>query len=99
MHSDMIIAFSLCCPFCAFAAYWVRFSILNSEFCVSRSSLVVPFVRFGEVMSGGPHFPLTSDALKKVFTGQASREVILSVAHAVSSQIGCNQGSCSISHE
>jgi hypothetical protein len=56
-------------------------------------------VRFGEVMSGGPHFPLTSDALKKVFTGQASREVILSVAHAVSSQIGCNQGSCSISHE
>ncbi|KAF9670507.1 hypothetical protein SADUNF_Sadunf13G0076200 [Salix dunnii] len=46
-------------------------------------SLVVPFLRFGEVMSGGPHFPLTSDALKKVFTGQASREVILSVVHAV----------------
>ncbi|KAJ6693199.1 hypothetical protein OIU85_004008 [Salix viminalis] len=45
-------------------------------------SLVVPFLRFGEVMSGGPHFPLTSDALKKVFTGQASREVILSVVHA-----------------
>ncbi|KAJ6976194.1 hypothetical protein NC653_031898 [Populus alba x Populus x berolinensis] len=32
-------------------------------------SLVVPFLRFGEVISGGPHFPLTSDALKKVFTG------------------------------
>ncbi|KAG6736945.1 hypothetical protein POTOM_060105 [Populus tomentosa] len=46
-------------------------------------SLVVPFLRFGEVISGGPHFPLTSDALKKVFTGQASREVILSVAHAL----------------
>ncbi|XP_011011076.1 PREDICTED: uncharacterized protein LOC105115762 isoform X5 [Populus euphratica] len=46
-------------------------------------SLVVPFLRFGEAMSGGPHFPLTSDALKKVFTGQASREVILSVAHAL----------------
>ncbi|KAB5529802.1 hypothetical protein DKX38_019883 [Salix brachista] len=46
-------------------------------------SLVVPFLRFGEVMSGGPHFPLTSDALKKVFTGQASREVILSVVHAL----------------
>uniref|UniRef100_A0A6M2EHB3 DUF2062 domain-containing protein n=1 Tax=Populus davidiana TaxID=266767 RepID=A0A6M2EHB3_9ROSI len=46
-------------------------------------SLVVPFLRFGEVISGGPHFPLTSDALKQVFTGQASREVILSVAHAL----------------
>ncbi|XP_004499723.1 uncharacterized protein [Cicer arietinum] len=46
-------------------------------------SLIVPFLRFGEVMSGGPHFPLTSDALKKVLTGQASHEVILSVAHAL----------------
>ncbi|KAI5593939.1 hypothetical protein POPTR_003G048300v4 [Populus trichocarpa] len=46
-------------------------------------SLVVPFLRFGEVMSGGPPFPLTSDALKKVLTGQASREVILSIAHAL----------------
>ncbi|CAK7344527.1 unnamed protein product [Dovyalis caffra] len=46
-------------------------------------SLLVPFLRFGEVMTGGPHFPLTSDALKKVLTGQASREVILSVAHAL----------------
>ncbi|RDY07544.1 hypothetical protein CR513_08328, partial [Mucuna pruriens] len=46
-------------------------------------SLVVPFLRFGEVISGGPHFPLTSDALKKVLTGQASRDVILSVAHAL----------------
>ncbi|TKY49919.1 hypothetical protein E2542_SST27368 [Spatholobus suberectus] len=46
-------------------------------------SLVVPFLRFGEFISGGSHFPLTSDALKKVLTGQASREVILSVAHAL----------------
>ncbi|KAL3598384.1 hypothetical protein D5086_006302 [Populus alba] len=46
-------------------------------------SLVVPFLRLGEVMSGGPPFPLTSDALKKVLTGQASREVILSIAHAI----------------
>lgn len=51
------------------------------------SSLVVPFLRFGEAITGGPHFPLTSDALKKVFTGQASHEVLLSVAHAVRSQI------------
>ncbi|XP_043707515.1 uncharacterized protein LOC122656887 [Telopea speciosissima] len=46
-------------------------------------SLVIPFLRFGEVISGGPHFPLTSDALKKVFTGQASWEVLLSIAHAL----------------
>ncbi|OWM91556.1 uncharacterized protein LOC116214959 [Punica granatum] len=45
--------------------------------------LVVPFLRFGEAISGGPHFPLTSDALKKVFTGQASREVLLSILHAL----------------
>lgn len=47
------------------------------------SSLLVPFLRFGEILSGGPHFPLTADALKKVLTGQASWEVLLSVAHAV----------------
>jgi hypothetical protein len=50
-------------------------------------SLIVPFLRFGEFMSGGPHFPLTSDALKKVLTGQASHEVILSVVHAVGATI------------
>nr|KJB59590.1 hypothetical protein B456_009G262300 [Gossypium raimondii] len=47
-------------------------------------SLVVPFLRFGEALSGGPHFPLTSDALKKVLTGQASSELLFSIAHAVS---------------
>ncbi|KAL5571752.1 hypothetical protein UlMin_021349 [Ulmus minor] len=46
-------------------------------------SLVVPFLRFGEFVSGGPHFALTSDALKKVLTGKASREVLLSIAHAL----------------
>ncbi|KAL0749390.1 hypothetical protein Bca101_031393 [Brassica carinata] len=38
----------------------------------------------GEKVTGGPHFPLTSDALKKVFTGQASHEVFLSIGNAVS---------------
>ncbi|KAJ7949939.1 E3 ubiquitin-protein ligase [Quillaja saponaria] len=46
-------------------------------------SLVVPFLRFGEVISGGPHFPLTADAFKKVLTGQASRDVLLSISHAL----------------
>lgn len=46
-------------------------------------SLVVPFLRFGEIISGGARFPLTSDALWKVVTGQASREVLLGVFHAL----------------
>lgn len=55
--------------------------------CIRNFSLIVPFLRFGEVISGGPHFPLTSDALKKVLTGHASREVMLSVAHAVGATV------------
>ncbi|KAG9137374.1 hypothetical protein Leryth_017711 [Lithospermum erythrorhizon] len=46
-------------------------------------SLIIPFLRFGELISGGPHFPLTSDAFKKVLTGQASWEVLHSIFHAV----------------
>lgn len=46
-------------------------------------SLMIPFLRFGEFITGGPHFPLTSDALKKVFAGQASWEVLQSIFHAL----------------
>ncbi|XP_057470222.1 uncharacterized protein LOC130759133 isoform X1 [Actinidia eriantha] len=46
-------------------------------------SLMVPFLRLGAIISGGPHFPLTSDALKKVLTGHASREVLESILHAL----------------
>ncbi|CAO2834428.1 unnamed protein product [Amaranthus hypochondriacus] len=46
-------------------------------------SLVVPFLRLGEAICGGPQFPLTSDALKKVLTGKASVEVLLSIVHAL----------------
>lgn len=46
-------------------------------------SLVIPFLRLGEIICGGPRFPLTPNALKKVVTGQASLEVLLAVAHAV----------------
>lgn len=35
------------------------------------------------MITGGPHFPLTSGALKKVLSGSASHEVLLSIAHAV----------------
>ncbi|KAI4388736.1 hypothetical protein MLD38_001039 [Melastoma candidum] len=46
-------------------------------------SLIVPFLRFGEAITGGSPFPLSSDALKKILTGQASREVLLSILHAI----------------
>ncbi|KAL7258109.1 hypothetical protein ACSBR1_004267 [Camellia fascicularis] len=46
-------------------------------------SLMVPFLRLGEVITGGPHFLLTSDAFKKVLTGQASKEVLQSILHAL----------------
>ncbi|KAF3787574.1 hypothetical protein EJ110_NYTH22612 [Nymphaea thermarum] len=46
-------------------------------------SLVVPFLRFGEIVTGGPHFPLTTDALRKVLTGEASRDVLISIYHAL----------------
>lgn len=58
---------------------------------------MVPFLRFGEAICGGPHFPLTSDALKKVLTGQASQEVLLSIAHAVGGQFDIWQPSLSFS--
>lgn len=47
-------------------------------------SLIIPFLRLGEFLTGGDHFPLTSDALKMIFKGQASQEVLQSVFHAVS---------------
>ncbi|XP_072953256.1 uncharacterized protein [Typha angustifolia] len=46
-------------------------------------SLVIPFLRLGEAISGGPQFALTPDAFKKVITGQASREVLFSILHAL----------------
>ncbi|XP_047328459.1 uncharacterized protein LOC124931919 [Impatiens glandulifera] len=46
-------------------------------------SLMVPFLRLGEAISGGDHFPLTTDALKKILTGHASREVLESIYHAL----------------
>ncbi|XP_023760381.1 uncharacterized protein LOC111908814 [Lactuca sativa] len=46
-------------------------------------SLMIVFLRFGEYLTGGDHFSLTSDALKKVLTGKASKEILLSIAHAL----------------
>ncbi|EYU22698.1 hypothetical protein MIMGU_mgv11b023536mg, partial [Erythranthe guttata] len=60
-------------------------TVMLTNFIVTpiELSLMVPFLRFGEFVTGGPHFPLTSDAFKKVLTGQASIEVFQSIFHAV----------------
>jgi hypothetical protein len=57
-------------------------------------SLIVPFLRLGEAVTGSGHFPLTADALKNVLTGHASKDVLMSIVHAVSEQPFRNQ-SCS----
>lgn len=60
-------------------------SVLLANFIATpiELSLMIPFLRLGELISGGPHFPLTTDTLKKVLTGHASREVLLGVFHAL----------------
>lgn len=46
-------------------------------------SLMIVFLRFGEFLTGGAHFPLTADALKKLLTGKGSKEILLSIARAL----------------
>ncbi|URD95975.1 DDHD [Musa troglodytarum] len=53
-------------------------------------SLVIPFLRLGELITGGPHFPLTSDALSKVVSGQASQGVLIAILHAVGTSLSLN---------
>ncbi|XP_039014629.1 uncharacterized protein LOC120144682 [Hibiscus syriacus] len=46
-------------------------------------SLMVSFLRFGGALTGGEAFELTSDALNKVIIGQASTELLFSIARAL----------------
>eukprot|EP01018_Ginkgo_biloba_P013159 Gb_16977 [translate_table: standard] len=45
--------------------------------------LLVPFLRLGEWVTHGEHFPLTSDALWKAITGHASHAIIYGLLHAL----------------
>ncbi|XP_076952103.1 uncharacterized protein LOC143625730 isoform X1 [Bidens hawaiensis] len=62
--------------------WWLNKKVVD-PFIDILTSLVIVFLRFGEFLMGGPHFPLTSDALRKVLTGQASMEIFLSIVHAL----------------
>lgn len=62
-------------------------SCVSCNICIQLCSLIIPFLRLGESITGGSHFPLTSDALKKVFTGEASQELLFSIFRAVGSEL------------
>lgn len=45
--------------------------------------LIVPFLRVGELVTHGQHFPLSTDALWKAITGRGSHALMLGILHAV----------------
>lgn len=46
-------------------------------------SLIVPFIRLGETVTGSSPLPISTDALWQAITGQASLRILLSLFHAV----------------
>lgn len=61
----------------------VTLMVLNLAATPIELSLIVPFLRLGEAVTGSGHFPLTADALKNVLTGHASKDVLMSIVHAM----------------
>uniref|UniRef100_A0ACD5TZJ0 Uncharacterized protein n=2 Tax=Avena sativa TaxID=4498 RepID=A0ACD5TZJ0_AVESA len=61
----------------------VTVMVLNLAATPLELSLIIPFLRLGEALTGSPPFPLTSDAFKMVITGHASKDVLLSIGHAI----------------
>ncbi|CAN6326367.1 unnamed protein product [Urochloa humidicola] len=61
----------------------VTVMVLNLAATPLELSLIVPFLRLGEAITGSGHFPLTADALKNVLTGHASKDVLMSIVHAM----------------
>jgi hypothetical protein len=61
----------------------VTVMVLNLAATPLELSLIIPFLRLGEAITGSGHFPLTADALKNVLTGHASKDVLLSIVHAM----------------
>ncbi|KAL4301749.1 hypothetical protein GQ457_10G015610 [Hibiscus cannabinus] len=61
---------------------WLNQKIVDPMLQILKN-LMVPFLRLGETLTGGEPFELTSDALNKVITGQASSELLFSIARAL----------------
>ncbi|KAJ7561747.1 hypothetical protein O6H91_03G039800 [Diphasiastrum complanatum] len=75
---------------CGFAAALLRSSchaptlmLVNLLATPLELSLIVPFLQFGEWITGSEHFVLSMDVLGKALTLQAPREVIVGILHAV----------------
>lgn len=75
---------------CALAAvilqsncHWPTLILANFVATPFQFGLVVPFVRVGELVTHGHHFPFTPKALWDFIRGRASRDVLFGVLHAV----------------
>lgn len=75
---------------CAIAAvilqskcHWPTLILANFVVTPFQLGLVVPFVRVGELVTNGHHFPFTPKALWNFIRGRASRDVLFGVLHAV----------------
>eukprot|EP00250_Pteridium_aquilinum_P012424 c20720_g1_i2 orf=237-947(-) len=75
---------------CAIAAvllrancHWPTLVLANFVVTPFQLALVVPFVRVGELVTHGHHFPFTPRALWDAMRGRASRDVLFGVLHAV----------------
>lgn len=63
--------------------HWPTLVLANFVVTPFQFGLVVPFVRVGELVTHGRHFPFTSKALWDVLRGRASRDVLFGILHAV----------------
>ncbi|XP_071694543.1 uncharacterized protein [Rutidosis leptorrhynchoides] len=60
-------------------------AIMLANFVVTplELSLIIVFLRFGEFLTCGDHFPLNSDALKMILAGNGSKEILVSIVRAL----------------
>ncbi|KAI5073270.1 hypothetical protein GOP47_0011283 [Adiantum capillus-veneris] len=63
--------------------HWPTLVLANFVVTPFELGLVVPFMRVGELVTNGRHFPFTPGAVWDVIRGRASRDVLFGVLHAV----------------
>lgn len=64
----------------------ILLSEIENEKCIlhCEKRMMVPFMRIGELITGGDHFVFTPAGLWEVLKGRHSRELMFGVLHAVS---------------
>lgn len=63
--------------------HWPTLVLANFVVTPFELGLVVPFMRVGELVTHGHHFPFTPGAIWDVIRGRASHDVLFGVLHAV----------------